>query len=306
LLEHNQYDLLVTVSNYFTAHLVGLRLHRKFPDLRWLADIGDPLSFGVVDVNNTALYAGFNRWLERLVFETADVLTLPTPSVLDTYRAMFPAAASKAHLIQQMIYARPPSSQSVLAPPHGVIKLIFAGRLYRALRRPDYLLEVYRRLIALHPEEQFELHVYGYADEVIDTFERFSNLLGSRIFLHGETTHEQVLKAIEGATALVNVGNRSSYAFDSKLVEYAANGKPIINLAPFEHHSSERFLAKYGASITSTECSGAGVSREAQRIYNFLRTRHDVDMRTVNEWLAPYSPESIGLAYDRLIDGMGG
>ncbi len=49
------FDALVSVSHPFTAHLVGLAIKRRRPELRWLVDIGDPFSLlDEIPLNNSA------------------------------------------------------------------------------------------------------------------------------------------------------------------------------------------------------------------------------------------------------------
>ena len=47
------------------------------------------------------------------------------------------------------------------------------------------------------------------------------------------------------ADVLVNIGNRTSYQLPSKVVEYAAFGKPILNFLASPDDSSAVFLSKY-------------------------------------------------------------
>src|SRR4030042_3534885 len=72
LLSARKYDCLISVSNPFTGHLVGYSVHRRFPSLPWIVDLGDPFSFiEEVPRNNRKLYGGLNvRW-EKKVFRAA-------------------------------------------------------------------------------------------------------------------------------------------------------------------------------------------------------------------------------------------
>src|SRR5262249_4035975 len=151
-------------SNYFTAHLVGRSIHKTFPKLRWVADLGDPFSFGIVQPNNRLLYSTLNHFIERSIFRQADAMSVTTKGVLEEYEAKYPENASKFSLIPALIYIKDtPPAKKISHSQNNKIMLVYAGRFYANMRRPEHLLKLFSTLVEGYPQVDFELHVFGYS-----------------------------------------------------------------------------------------------------------------------------------------------
>ena len=86
LLSSSDYDVLITVSPYFTAHHVGLHIHNEMPNLPWLVDIGDPFSFEEFEPpNNLRLYRARNHHAEHRIFQNADAICVTTEETRSRY-----------------------------------------------------------------------------------------------------------------------------------------------------------------------------------------------------------------------------
>lgn len=164
MISHWEPEALVTVSNPYSCHLVGLAIRKQQPGIRWLADIGDPFSLEEAPaVNNRALFSERNRRLEQQVFEQANVVSVTTEATARAYAAAIPSTR-KAIVI-------PPLVDSEIGPPpvevksDGVKRLVFCGRLYSQLRGPGPLLAAFGRFVEQHPVPRWELHLYGEVEE---------------------------------------------------------------------------------------------------------------------------------------------
>ena len=77
----NGIGVIVTTGPPHSMHLIGARLKKKIPSLRWIADFRDPWSqWGLLDSLLTSGWArGIHRRLEARVLRSADVLVTVTP-----------------------------------------------------------------------------------------------------------------------------------------------------------------------------------------------------------------------------------
>jgi len=316
LFERNRYDAVITVSNPFTSHRVGLSLKRRFPTVRWIADVGDPFSVDDrVRCNNLLLYRRRNRRFEAAVLRHADATAIVTESMTRLYRRRFPESAHKLHSIQPLFNApldepaRPagPPLCAGLPTPHiqdsEVRRLSYFGTLYRGFRSPAVLIETFRWLIALPRCADLQLHFYGNHSACKREFRRQADLIGTRIHLHGCLPREAALREMRDSHALVNLGNDLPYGLPSKVIEYTATGRPILNFAAITDDTSTDFLQSHPAAMTVFADDLETGRTSIAEIARFLEAPPQVSHATIDALLQPHRLESVAGAYECLLFG---
>lgn len=121
---------------------------------------------------------------------------------------------------------------------------VFAGSIYRDIRDPRFILEVFKQL----PE--FDFHIYTGSDNAW-----LLSLIGDaeNIKVFGKVSHEKIEEILSFATGFVNIGNTLKNSSPSKIIEYMGYLKPIISTVKTEDDSSVRLLEKYPLGITVFE-----------------------------------------------------
>lgn len=303
LLAHHHYDALITVSPFFTAHLIGKQLRSDFGNLPWMVDCGDPYSFQEIEPHyNRVLYRRLSRRAEREVFHEADTISVTTRATADIYKEQFPESAGKVHVIPPLL-SLPEKSISTerIFQDDGKIRLCFTGALYSDTRSPDYLLALFAGLIH-QPDlmDTVELHFWGDVNRVIDTFKTYQYLLDSgKIVLHGVTSREVVAQAMHEASILVNIGNKTPYQLPSKVVEYGSTGEPILNLIQIENDSSLNILDRYPVSLTLCDMGTAALADQIEQLARWvLNLPPPVDPEILQGWLEDFRLENIAAKYE--------
>ena len=297
-------DALVSVSPTFTAVAVGRSLAQRKPRrLRWLIDLGDPFSFAEeAPQNNFRLYRGLNIRFERGCFAEADAVSVTTPETRDRYAALFPESGRKIAVIPPLVAL--PETAGEPAQRSDRRRLVFLGRLYPSIRRPDFLLALFAALEDFAAAERSELHFYGDTWECEASFAPYRHRLGLDIHLHGPVPREQAVSAMRSADVLVNIGNDTGYQLPSKIVEYATTGKPILNLAAHAYDSSARFLAGYPSQLTLVARAEGPSSDQVEKLRAFLaRASPEMTPEALRAWLAPYTLAEISARYSALLSG---
>ncbi|MEW6411343.1 MAG: glycosyltransferase [Candidatus Zixiibacteriota bacterium] len=272
LITAKEYDTLITVSDPFTSHLVGLKLKSEFGDTKWLVDIGDPFCFRYdTPTNNHHLYRRLNYFAEGKVFDRADAVTVTTDSTRDKYAELFPFAADKIDVIGPLM-AEPAEGALPQSPlnPNGRKKLVFVGTLYRAIRNPKFLLRVFEAMIMNTGMSKVELHLFGGLGDCEDILKDSRSRLGDKLVVHGLVPREDVLAAMKNADVLINIGNDNPYQLPSKVVEYAWMGKPVVNLSRIADDSSRQFFADYPAFLNIHDDSVTAAECHAERLAEFM------------------------------------
>jgi glycosyltransferase involved in cell wall biosynthesis len=302
LCRENRYDAMISVSHPFTAHLVGRAVKQSNPQLHWIVDIGDPFSLlDEIALNNRMLYGALNRRAEQSILTRSDAIAVTVERCRRDYLAAFEILPEKITVIPPLLSLPSRAAAQPKDPfPPGGRHLVFIGTLYRALRDPSPLLALFAALRARRPD--LHLHFFGAVNDCAPCFAGVSSEIGRSIHLHGMVERDAVTAAMQAADILVNIGNSTPHQLPSKLVEYAAAAKPILNLAASDADSASDFLAEYPAALTlrlrGTEPDTASV----EAALAFVAAPPAIDAAAADRFLAPYRIDRIAVAYETLID----
>jgi len=299
LIQDSRPDVVVTVSLPYTGHLVGLALKRHHA-IRWLVDIGDPFSFMTeTPVNNTTLFRGLNARSESLVLEMADAVAVTTEGTRQEYLKCFPTMdQSKIAVVPPLFVATSMKDGSV---PYfklpNKIRLVFAGTLYRTIRNPAALLELFGHLMSTPLGAKLELHFYGVLNDCKPCFDPYGDLLGSKIFIHGLVPRAEAVRAMQEATVLVNFGNSTAYQLPSKVVEYAMLGKPVLNFTKLDLDSSRNFFSDLSGVCNIAERELVSDSAALGRVMNFIENPPAIALTYVEQMARTHGLQAITQSY---------
>jgi glycosyltransferase involved in cell wall biosynthesis len=294
----HEYDWVVTVSLPFTGHLIGLLLGWSRSPSRWCVDIGDP--FHLMEEpspNNFSLYRRLNRWVEERVVKGATAISVTTESTQRLYEENFAFSRGKVWVI-------PPLISLPELPPRGarsdlrLLRLVFVGTLYRRLRSPTFLLACFEELKASLPQHRLELHFYGSANDCSDELAA----AGGNVLVHGLVGRAEAVQAMVDADVLVNIGNDSETQLASKLVEYMAIGRPILNLVSIAADASASLLKDYPGELTIMRHDGVPPPQIINQLREYLLALPSVPPSVAASIRQRYSASAIADCYARIIE----
>ncbi|MEW4526246.1 glycosyltransferase [Maioricimonas sp. JC845] len=300
------YDAMVTVSHPFTSHLVGLRVHRRCA-LPWIVDIGDPFSFSTeMPLNNVRLYRPFNLAAERRVFSRASKVVVTNDRTREIYAKTFPGVSiDRISTIGPMIDVSAIEqirSESPWSDDGDVVRLVFAGNLFNPVRRPGEFLAWMQKVSLAWQQQQgrpaLHWHLFGDNPQSLESVS--PELPGEdRFHFHGRVKRDEVATYLQHADVLLNCGNTTDYQLASKIVEYMALSKPIINVTFNRNDPVIGTLSGYPRHINAWWDDEPG-NDVLEFIDRSVRTRER--FQTVDSSLvASYGAAAIAGAYERLI-----
>lgn len=126
-------------------------------------------------------------------------------------------------------------------PDDGNIRILYGGTLYRHIRNHKILLNLKASL-----PQNCEIVFCGNCDFPDDQKE----LKECGIICKGYCTQEALAEEVSKADFLINIGNTVKNQLGSKLIEYIATGKPIINITQIDDCPTVPVLQNYLNSIT--------------------------------------------------------
>jgi glycosyltransferase involved in cell wall biosynthesis len=299
-----KYDLVVSYSPTFTAHL-AVMLFRKIAmnNSFWIADYGDPFSTSIsMPNNNISLYGALNRWVESLVNNKASKICFTSQSTIDDYFSVF-GVKDNAHVIPHMADVEKVYNEIKEISDPEVIRLVFVGNFHVGIREPFFASSIVEGLASfLHMKtgQRIVFDVYG-ASNGVDV----ASICSPIINWHGPLDRERVNEVIGSADFLVNIENMNCSMIPSKIVEYIATGKPIIDVAQKKKDVSkliDLYAAEGGAIIIDEHFSSEFA--DLQRFLERYKGNGKISLDTINAILMDFGIGEVSRKYLEDIEGV--
>ena len=298
----NEYDWIISVSHPFSGHLVGMAAKRCSPRSRWFVDIGDPYSqMREPSPNNYFIYSYISRIVESRVISGATVISVTTDSTKALYESCFPESSGKVYVIPPLL-SLPNFTQTPLWRVDGTIRLVFVGTLYKKLRSPKYLLACVVALSRAFPASHFDLHFFGLVNDCGDDFLMVPDIPNCRVLLHGLVCREEAAQAMNSADILVNIGNDSESQLPSKVIEYMATGKPILNFVSIERDASIKVLVDYPSMLTISRLGREPSWEVIKTLGDFIFNSRPVDKQVIDLILSRFSEAHVAGTYASILE----
>lgn len=299
LCRKNRYNAFITVAPPFTAHLVGFILKKKNSNIKWLADYGDPFSLmKKMSINNRILYNKLNRFVESSIVNKVDLISVTTEETKRLYQREFKIAPKKIFVAPPLINLRENSTKSKVIEfdRQEGIHCVYTGKFYKMIRTPEKLLATFTELKKISDKPIF-LHIFGDIKEVKQTFNQYKKSLGNVLKIHGIVPKSIANEVLCKANVLINVSNNSMVQLPSKVVEYMATGKPIVNFANTNNDLSAKILSNYPFQLNiSTDVKP---TEAAHKLYKFIVEYRGKKLSLVEKtpFIKQFLPSSVGNIY---------
>lgn len=212
-------DVIFSVGAPMAAHVAARDFRRTHPDIRWVSYTVDSYA---------AQNKGSCRHAGALAFETAVLSAcdrvLLSEEIYESSPMLYQNFSQKCEALP---YLMPPATTVDITERRfdpGKTNLVYAGRFYKDIRNPEYLL---RLMLEMDGDCVLHLFCQSDCDSLIDEYVRRSK---GRMVRHAPVSAEEIQKVYAEADILVSVGNNTPEFMPSKTFEYIASGKPIINI----------------------------------------------------------------------------
>lgn len=234
-LEENHIETIVTTGPPHSMHLIGLELKNLNPKLNWIADFRDPwteISY-YKHLKLTKSSDKKHRYLEKLVFKTADITLATSYSDAENFKKN----GANSVCITNGFDVDDTLSQKIDSSENSKFTLSYIGVLEQ-LRNPENLWKVLQNLVKNNADfsENFTLKFVGRIDDKI--LENLENSeLKKNIQNLGYLSHDKAFAEMRNSSVLLmtNFPNESSKGIiPGKIFEYLATGKQILSFGPNE------------------------------------------------------------------------
>lgn len=248
----------------WSAAMIGLELKERF-GLPLVVDFRDPWSFSTSLSWISKWHHGADARLEERIFREADAIVTVTPGIVERYKALYPFAADRIHLIYNGFDTNDfTTTRAGQIDADGKLRLGFTGRLYSVDRaaRTTGMGGLLRGLRYRNCEIDFTTHSIRYMvealkkvfaeDETLRAHFEFnlagdiprdnvalveSKGLSDCIRFHGLVSHSESVSLISNSDMvflpmMTESSGERSFNASGKIFEYLHNGKPILAAVP--------------------------------------------------------------------------
>ena len=264
LIRRGGINALYTTSTPYTAHLVGLRLKRRF-GLPWVADFRDPWAENTALKPPTAWHRQRIRGWEAQVMSAADRVTVVSEPMAAAMRAAYPKLPPAHFLTLPNGYDPDDFLHAPLRPPEPEPHMtwVYSGSFYGERRAQPFLQALHAALAAGRiPRARVRVRLVGNVGQAAAEDVR-SLGLQDVVELPGYLPHRESIGHLLAADALllmVAPGPGSAGVLTGKLFEYLAAAKPILGLTP--PSAAAELIRESRAGVVIDPGDAAGIEQQ--------------------------------------------
>lgn len=219
-----KYDLLISIGLPFTIHWgVSTRIRGNNIAKCYVADYGDPFSRN----NKNIKVAKYFQYIEKMVINKFDYITIPTEKAIPTYQWLKPIENIK--VIPQGFCFEEVKLQNYR--PNNIPTFAYAGIFYPDIRNPQKLFE-----ILLSFDFDFTFYIYT-AQSNTDSYEcilPYIDKFQGKLVIKDVIPRLKLIEELSKMDFIVNMNNTSSNQVPSKLIDYSLAERPIYSCSPNE------------------------------------------------------------------------
>lgn len=252
-----QYDVLVPVFGMHDSVTAAMEFIEG-SDQKMVIYQVDPYSTNMTRTETQEELLAFER---RMYERAAAVLT--TPIICDEQKALLPPELHRKLSAMEFPLVTEPAVTRAEDFLTDTPVCLFSGLIYAGIRDPRYTLRLFAPLL----EREAQLHLVGVRKEDLPEEHRALPAV-----CYGRVPLERAQELMNGADVLVNIGNLMTNQVPSKIFDYIALGKPIVNICKNRGCPTLPYLEHYPLALNLFEEEDLLEEQQA-RLAAFLRER---------------------------------
>lgn len=226
-------DIVITHGYPFSMHWVGFRLKKRFPQLLWVADYGDPwVGEPVTELPRPRWRRVLDKWLEGRWLSRCDMVTVTTEPTRALYTAAYPFLKTRVEVIEMGF--DPDDFVNIPAMPRpahleGKLLLVHAGRIYPQARDPAPFIGAVAQLLSTRPElaQKLAIVLVGETDKAVHQIIKDHQCEQVFHIIDWVPVAESIAW-MKSADWLLLFGNKGGIQIPGKVYQYLGCNRPIF------------------------------------------------------------------------------
>jgi len=238
LIQSHNITTIITTSPPHSTQLIGLKLKKEFPEIRWIADLRDPWTdiYYYNEFYPTLPARMADRRYEKSVITGADRLIAVGKRLAELFSGRYPAATNRFTVIPNGYDPEDFTGLTPIVPERFTIT--YVGTL-----SPSYNIVAFAEsLSSLHKSGKD--FVVRFTGMVSDQQKRLllEKLPKEKLIFNDYCDHSKAVKEMLGASLLMLLipeHKSSRVILTGKLFEYIATGKPVLCIGPVDGDAAD-------------------------------------------------------------------
>lgn len=242
VLQREDIALVVTAGPPQSSHLIGRKLKKRFPCLKWVMDLHDYWSdhFILRSFYRTALAGRIDQSLEKRCLNDADAVMVHSPKARSLYRSKVPEAWQEKFWLHTMGYQEALFPTRPESLPQAAFTLVYVGTL-SSTYHPEPVFKAIRAALLQNPDMPFVFRLAGLmSDEIYQLADQYA--LRPYIEVLGYLPHAEAVAHIQAGSMLLLMNPRlpeEEWVLPGKVFEYLAAFKPILSISSGEADAAQ-------------------------------------------------------------------
>lgn len=239
-------DLIMSVSMPFDSHKAVLQAMQKLKGRnmrqpKWITYCIDAY-WSKVGINHAEVLR--KKAEENAVFKESDMILLLETIANDFSSKEFDFCRSKIQQLPLPLFDLKLDKQykDGILYTSDVLNCLFAGTIYDDYSNVDALVAVIRNISDKHTIFHIMGKIYP---KSLNLLEELQEEYPERLIIYGRQSYDYAKGSMQRADILVNLANDNSNQIPSKIFEYIACRKPIINIYRNPDDIGAKYLQKY-------------------------------------------------------------
>lgn len=267
----NKIEKIITTGPPHSIHLIGLRLKKLNPALKWIADFRDPWSeWDLLDtLSLTSLVRRRHQDLEKQVLTMADRVITIAPYHVKRFEAL---SGRKVDLITNGFDED--DFKGIVSVKTKKFTIRHVG-VVDELRDPRPVLEAVRQICQSDSEfaNQVTIEFAGKVNTAFKTYIKNDQQLSEVTRFLDQVPHEELLELYGSTDLQLLILAHTAIApgnLPGKFFEYLASAKPILGIGPIQGDAAE-ILQQTRAGVIKDRNDNEGIKAELRRCYEAWR-----------------------------------
>ena len=269
-LNQTKYDAMIVSHMPYDAVLAAVKAKKKYPQIHLMLYELDPITYEIDKKRNSL---GRYLYFMREIAEKRTYIACDTLLHMECNRQKYSSRKYKdfseksVYIDFPLIHDMKIEGQSPIKYAGQLVRFIYAGKLMRHFRSPEYLLKVLSE-IKKSVNMEVDFFTNGDCESLIEKYAHNNSCIQQFGYVDKATLNS----AIDGCDYLINIGNKYSDMLPSKLLSYIETGMPILHVQNQANDACIAYLKRYKNAIIISE--NAPVEDSADKVVSFIRSAY--------------------------------